>query len=76
MRLDFLLAGDFFERAARLRELRALALLLLGQPHPATCALAAAVADPALAASALEALTSLPALPKRRLLASFGVLMA
>ena len=72
--LAFLIAcTDTGERAARLRELRALSLVYCGFDHPATQALHRAIADPAAAESALAEIAALPAL-RRRLLASFGVL--
>ena len=55
--LAFLLDGaDAAERAARCRELRALALVYLGRAHPCTTALA----DPALSARALLELAAVP----------------
>ena len=54
--LAFLLDGDGPERISRLRELRALALLLLGRAHRCTGTLAEAVADP----TARARLSSLP----------------
>jgi hypothetical protein len=56
--------------------LRALSLVYLGLRHPVTVALAAAVTDPAATDRALTALDALPALRRRRLLASYGALMA
>lgn len=73
--LSFLLGGDAAERVARLRELRALATVFCGPSHPATAALTAAVTAPAQAAHALAEIAALPALRKRRLLATFGSLM-
>jgi hypothetical protein len=76
-RLAFLLGGiPEAERMARLRELRALSLVYLGLRHPVTTALAAAVTDPAETDQALTVLDALPALRRRRLLASYGALMA
>jgi hypothetical protein len=63
------------ERTARCRELRALSLVYLGPHHPVTIALAAAVTDPAATDRALTVLDALPALRRRRLLASYGALM-
>jgi hypothetical protein len=63
------------EHAARLRELRALALVYLGPAHPATIALAAAIVDPAMTERALRLVGDLPALRKRRLLATYGAIM-
>jgi hypothetical protein len=70
--LGFLLVGPEAEIVPRLRELRALALLLCGARHPLTGALAAAVADPAVADAALAEISRLPAVPRRRLLASYA----
>jgi hypothetical protein len=76
-RLAFLLDGvPEAERTARCRELRALSLVYLGLRHPVTTALAAAVRDPAATDRALTVLAALPALRRRRLLASYGALMA
>jgi hypothetical protein len=44
-------------------------------PHPVTIALAAAVTDPAATDRALTELDAIPALRRRRLLASYGALM-
>ena len=77
MNFDFLLTSiSEPERAARCRELRALAFVYLGLRHPATVALAEAVADPAAAALALALLDAVPALPRRRLLSAYGALIA
>jgi hypothetical protein len=74
--LAFLLDGvPEAERMARCRELRALSLVYLGPRHPVTIALAAAVADPAATDRALTVLDALPALRRRRLLASYGALL-
>jgi hypothetical protein len=54
---------------------RALSLVYLGLRHPVTIALAAAVTDPAATDRALTVLDALPALRRRRLLASYGALM-
>jgi hypothetical protein len=64
------------DRAACCRELRALALVYLGLRHPATVALAKAVADPAAGPRALTLLDAAPALPRRRLLSAYRALMA
>lgn len=74
--LAFLIDTAEPERTARLRELRSLALLLIGRDHPATVALSAAVADPAAAGAALAAIDRLPALRRRRLLCTFAALAA
>jgi hypothetical protein len=75
-RLAFLLDGvPEAERIARCRELRALSLVYLGLRHPVTMALAAAVTDPEATDQALTVLDALPALRRRRLLASYGALM-
>jgi hypothetical protein len=75
-RLAFLLDGvPEAERTARCRELRALSLVYLGPHHPVTMALAAAVTDPTATDRALTVLDALPALRRRRLLASYGALM-
>jgi hypothetical protein len=67
--LGFLLSGcSPAEQAARLRELRALALVYLGPAHPATTALAAAIGDPTAVDRALAELGAVPALRRRRLL--------
>jgi hypothetical protein len=60
------------ERTARLRELRLATLLLCGGEHPATRALGAAVADPAALDGALLELTTIPALRRRRILATIA----
>lgn len=74
--LGFLLFGcSPAEQAARLRELRALALVYLGPAHPATIALAAAIANPSAEEEALAQIDTLPALRRRRLLGSYGALM-
>jgi hypothetical protein len=60
------------ERSARLREARMAAALLLGRSHPLAVALADAIADPAALMDALAELDRLPALPRRRLLATLA----
>jgi hypothetical protein len=60
------------ERTARLREARMAALLLFGAKHRLALALADAIADPAALVGALAELDSLPALPRRRLLAALA----
>jgi hypothetical protein len=73
--LAFLIAGFAEpERAARIGELRALALVYLGQGHPAIAALAAAASEPAATERALDLIDKLPALRRRRLLAAAGAL--
>jgi hypothetical protein len=75
-RLAFLLDGvPEAERIARCRELRALALVYCGLAHPATEALGAAIGDPAMIGRALAELDAIPALRRRRLLASYGALL-
>ena len=75
-RLDFLV-GDAPEpeRAARMRELRALAMVYCGPRHPVTKALQTAACDPAATQNALAMLDALPALSRRRLLATYGALL-
>ena len=60
------------ERTARLREARMTALLLLGAKHRLALALADAIADPGVLIGALAELDALPALPRRRLLATLA----
>jgi hypothetical protein len=62
------------ERAARCRELRALALVYVGADHPLTAALCKAIADPAALDSARTELGAIPALRRRRLLAAYAAL--
>jgi hypothetical protein len=64
------------ERLARWRGLRALALVYVGGAHPLVSTLRAAERDRKAAALALEQLDALPALRRRRLLASYGALDA
>ena len=67
----FLVTGiDETERRARLRELRALAVVYLGANHPATRSIGEAIADPAAIEAALTLLDGVPALRRRRLLAA------
>ena len=74
--LAFLLDGvPEAERMARCRELRALALVYCGLAHPATEALGAAISDPAATGRALVEIDAIPALRRRRLLASYGALV-
>jgi hypothetical protein len=63
------------ERSARCRELRALAVVYCGRQHPLTLVLAAAIADAESAEQARAVLSALPALQRRRLLASYGALL-
>jgi hypothetical protein len=74
--LAFLTGLPEAEQAVRCRELRALALVYLGLRHPATVALAKAIADPAVGPRALALLDTVPALPRRRLLAIYAALIA
>jgi hypothetical protein len=70
--LGFLLSGcSPAERAARLRELRALAMVYLGLRHPAT----AALGDPTAVDRALAELGAIPALRRRRLLCAYAALL-
>jgi hypothetical protein len=62
------------ERVARLRELRALALVFCAPSHPLVSALRQAELDPAAAERALELLDALPALPRQGLLATCAAL--
>jgi hypothetical protein len=50
-------------------------LLLCGAAHPVTVALAEAITNPAATDRALAELGAIPALRRRRLLASYGALM-
>jgi hypothetical protein len=68
-------AADEPERLARLREARMAALLLLGPHHALTVALAAAIADPEVLGAAIEAIDGLPALQRRRLLATLAAVL-
>ena len=73
--LDFLVTGvDETERRARLRELRALAVVYLGANHPVTRGIAEAVDHPTAVEATLTLLDGVPALRRRRLLAAFGAL--
>ncbi|HJU20602.1 MAG TPA: hypothetical protein VJ770_29485 [Stellaceae bacterium] len=65
---------DPAERMAATRELRVLSHLLCGPGHPLTAALAAAVTDPAALDRAVAELYRLPALTRRRLLATAAAL--
>jgi hypothetical protein len=65
------------ERLARLRAIRALAMLLCGGPeHPLCLELLAAERDEAALPRALALLDDLAPLPRRRLLASYAALAA
>jgi len=69
--LDFLLTGvDETERRARVRELRALAVVYLGPRHSVARGLAEAIADPTAVEAALTLLDGIPALRRRQLLAA------
>jgi hypothetical protein len=63
------------ERVARCRELRALAHVYLGPEHRLTQALGQALIDPAALEAARTELGSIPALSRRRLLASYAALL-
>ena len=72
--LGFLVSGcSPSEHAARLRELRALALVYLGLRHPV---IGEAIGDPSRVALALAELGAVPALGRRQLLCAFGALIA
>jgi hypothetical protein len=74
--LGFLLSGcSSSEHAARLRELRALALVYLGLRHPVTAALSEAIGDPSMVDRALTELGMVPALRRRRLLCTYAALI-
>ncbi|HLG85980.1 MAG TPA: hypothetical protein VKZ79_02165 [Alphaproteobacteria bacterium] len=64
------------ERIARLRELRALAVMYCGPAHPLAIALREAEADPEASERALEHLERLPPLRRRRVLATLAELRA
>ena len=64
------------ERVCRLRELRMAARLMLGPEHPLTVVLADAIAHRRGAIdAALTGLDALPALPRRRLLATWAAVL-
>lgn len=67
-------ALDPVERVARLRCMRALAAVHVGFDHELTRALAEGERSRAAATRALVVLEALPALPRRRILASFALL--
>jgi hypothetical protein len=60
------------ERAARFRELHALALLLLGQDHPVVRQLRTAASDADTATAAWRELRALPSRLQRRLLCTYA----
>ena len=62
------------ERAARFRELRALATVYVGPRLPLTVALRSAALDVAPASLALDELGAIPPLTRRRLLSTYGAL--
>jgi dihydroneopterin aldolase len=73
--LGFLFDGiDEVERRARLRELRVLVAVYCGWDHPAKAALDQAISSNASYEIALEAIDQLPALRRRRLLATYAAL--
>jgi hypothetical protein len=63
---------DPTERVAEFRSLASLAALLVGSNNPLVAALRLAEQDGAAVGRALELLDGLPALTRRRLLATFG----
>ena len=63
------------ERITRCRELRALALVYLGPEHRLTVELGNAIADAGALAAARAELCALPALRRRRLLATYAALL-
>jgi hypothetical protein len=67
-----LFAVSEFERLSRLREFRLVSLLMFGRDHALTRALAAAIADPGAIEDVLAEIDALPALPRRRLLATLA----
>jgi hypothetical protein len=75
--LVFLIAdASEAERQARFRELRALALVYFGREHPLMAVLGEAITDPGATEHALGLLDAAPALTRRRLLATYGVLIS
>src|SRR5690242_10477203 len=62
------------ERIARLRELRAVSVVILGPEHPLVASLCLAERDQEAADRALAELSALPALPRRRILALLATL--
>jgi hypothetical protein len=65
---------DVAERVARLRALRAFAMVWARPQQDFISALARAESDPAALATAAALLNEIPALPRRRMLASYGAL--
>ena len=63
------------ERSTRLRELRVAARLMLGPRHPVSVALANAIISSDVLGAAIEAIDALPALPRRRLLATLAAVL-
>jgi hypothetical protein len=77
MRLAFLLdATDASESRLRLTELQAVCALILNCNHLVVSELARAITDPGSIEGALTALTRVPSLQRRRILATFGALQA
>jgi hypothetical protein len=75
-RFGYLVDGvDEAERQTRFRVLQALALGICGPRAPLTASFGKAINDPAAAETALALLVALPALRRRRLLASFSTLL-
>jgi hypothetical protein len=70
--LRFLLAGDEGERLLRIGVLRGLCLSHLGANHGVVDALAKAAVDPTADSLVFDLLDAAPALPRRKILASFG----
>jgi hypothetical protein len=60
------------ERIGRLRSLQTLVRVFAGPDHPFAAALANAETDPAAAAAAWTALNTVPAVPRRKILATFA----
>lgn len=58
------------ERVARIREVAAVACLIVGRSHPLVAALRSAETDTAKSAAALEQFDALPALKRRHILAA------
>jgi hypothetical protein len=66
---------DDAERVARCRELRALSHVYLGRVHPLTAALGRALLDWSALEPARAELSAIPALQRRRLLATYAALL-